>query len=1180
MTRIVDWATSHARMVLACLLLSLGAGIFSYTGLPKEGAPDIEIPFLFVSVPFAGISAQDSEKLLVRPLETQLQDVDGLKDLTATASEGYAGVALSFEFGWDKAKTLADVRDKVNRAEAEFPEGAGRASINEISFSNLPVLVVAISGELPERTLIKAATELQEKIEALPSVLEAGISGTRDELLEVVIDPLKLEAYNVTTSELINVVVRNNQLIAAGNIENASGSFAVKIPSSFDDAQDVFGLPVKINGDRIVTLGEIAEIRQTFEDRDGYARHNAASTLALQVIKRKGSNVIELSNDIKILVKEVRETWPDEMQTAVSVEYSQDVAYWVEAMVRQLEGSVLTAVALVMIVVLAALGIRSALLVGFAIPSSFLLCFTFLAIMEIPISNIVMFGLILSVGMLVDGAIVVVELADRRISEGSRPMAAYAEASKRMFWPIISSTATTLCAFLPMLFWPGVAGQFMGTLPVTLIFVLSASLVVALVFLPVVGGVSGRLSRFMTGMSHSLRILWWPFRVVLAVALLGLLYLSALLALNPDVFLPLQQIPAGAPVTSLPGVILFTLASLMVSVVFGSLSPANRLRSPKLFRKRTAFGHVIQFVAGNPIMPVVVIVAIIFSVATIFQVFRANNLGVAFFVDTEPERAVVHVRARGNLSLEEKDKLVREVESLVVGTEGISSVFAFSGEGGLSIGFGGNNPIDSIGQIQIEFQLWEDRQVLGGDVTDARNIIADLEQRFKRLPGIYAELTPEASGPQQGKPVNLRVSGDHWPSLMEAVATIKKKFDETKGLTLIEDTRPLPGIDWQIDVDVEKAGRYGADVATVGLMVQLITRGILLDTMLTKSSDEEIEIRVRLPEGERLLSTLDTLRVRTPKGLTPLSNFVTRRPVAKLAVINRENQSRTVDIRSDVESGLQNEQGRPINGPERIAALTKWLDSDADLPTGIEWKWVGDQENQQESQAFLINAFIGALGLMFAVLLAQFNSVYNAILVLIAVVLSTAGVLVGMLVMQQPFSIIMTGTGIVALAGIVVNNNIVLIDTYQEYARYMPKLEAIVRTAEVRLRPVMLTTITTIAGLTPMMFGFSIDIINGGYTVDTPTALWWKSLATAVVFGLATATALTLVLTPSLLALPIWIRKGSYGITRVLAAAATGKRSRTSKDLSLARALRRAKDPTIVWDHTSIIEHRNPQTTD
>ncbi len=316
-------------------------------------------------------------------------------------------------------------------------------------------------------------------------------------------------------------------------------------------------------------------------------------------------------------------------------------------------------------------------------------------------------------------------------------------------------------------------------------------------------------------------------------------------------------------------------------------------------------------------------------------------------------------------------------------------------------------------------------------------------------------------------------------------------------------------------MDVEEAGRYGADVATVGAMVQLITRGLLLDTMRVDSSEEEIDIRVRVPEKDRLLSTLDTLKVRTTTGLIPLSNFISRKPVRKLGQINRIDSARYFDVKADVFSG--------VNSNEEIAKLTKWLETDVELPKGIEWEWSGSQEDQEESLAFLQSAFGGALGLMFIILLAQFNSIYNSFLVLLAVVLSTAGVLIGMMVMGQPFSVIMTGTGIVALAGIVVNNNIVLIDTYQEKSLQMPKLQAIVETAEARIRPVLLTTITTMAGLTPMMLGLSIDFGVGGYSVDAPTALWWKQLATAVVFGLGIATVLTLVLTPALLALRVWI---------------------------------------------------------
>jgi multidrug efflux pump len=376
-------------------------------------------------------------------------------------------------------------------------------------------------------------------------------------------------------------------------------------------------------------------------------------------------------------------------------------------------------------------------------------------------------------------------------------------------------------------------------------------------------------------------------------------------------------------------------------------------------------------------------------------------------------------------------------------------------------------------------------------------------------------------------------------------------------LTDTEDTLPLPGIDWQIAVDVAEAGRYGADVATVGAMVQLVTRGLTLDTMRVDTSDEEIDIRVRLPKKDRLLSTLDTLRVRTPQGLVPLSAFITRTPVPSLAQIDRYQGKRYFDVKADVV-----EDGNP--GAE-IALLTEWLETDANLPESISWEWTGDQEDQAESQAFLSRAFIGALGLMFVILLAQFNSIYNSVLVLTAVVLSVTGVLIGMLVMDQTFSIIMTGTGIVALAGIVVNNNIILIDTYQDYSRYMAPVEAIVRTAESRLRPVLLTTVTTMAGLAPMMFGLSIDFWNGGYPMNAPTAMRWKQLATAVVFGLGLATVLTLIVTPSLLAVRVWARRGVYSSFATLRAWSGGPDGIPARDRALRKAARHAPAEDVDW---------------
>ena len=1277
MSGIVTWAANRARMVLAFIMLSLVVGGYSYTTLPKEGEPDIEIPALFVSVPFPGISAADSETLLVKPMEAEFVDLDGLKRMTGTASENYAGIALEFEFGWDKTKIMADVRDAMSTAEANFPTGAEKYSINEINFSEFPIIIVNLTGPVPERTMSRVARDLQDDLEGLEAVLEAGVAGDRDEMLEVIIDPLRLEAYNVTASDLINTVQNNNQLIAAGEVDTAQGTFAVKIPSSFDDASDVYALPVKTNGDRVVTLGDLAQINLTFEDRAGTARFNGEKTLALQVVKRKGYNLIDTATEVKKMVAARSSDWPDGLRAAVTVGTSNDQSRVVDSMVQQLLGSVFTAIALVMIVVLAALGIRAALLVGFAIPTSFLLCFAFLALMGISVSNIVMFGLILAVGMLVDGAIVVVEYADARQQEGAGPMEAYVDSATRMFWPIISSTATTLCAFLPMLFWPGVPGQFMGMLPVTLIFVLSASLVVALVYLPVMGGVTGRLEQWMAAQMTNVASLPFYLHLLLFVGVV-LLILPAALFVSLCFGLISQQF-AGMDTSSTLSV-LTTFASVFIIIVliaamialalagvllflvciFALLTRLGRVGRwivSKLFRKepdrihagyqRSFFGRVIESIVGNPVMPLVMLGAVFVFVGWVLIWFSNNSKGVEFFVESEPEQAIVYVLARGNLSLEEKDAILKQAEEVVLAHPGVQTAFAFAGEGGLDSNTGGaQTPKDSIGQIQLETIPWEDRPNKTDvwfslplnfepfnlyDVTRERQdpafdgdvIIADLTEQLQQIPGIRVEILAQSRGPASGKPVHLRLKSDSYTDLITATTLARQQFEDTPGLTLIEDTRPLPGIDWQIDVDVAKAGRYGADVRTVGAMVQLVTRGLLLDTMRVDSSDEEIEIRVRLPESDRVLSTLDTLKVRTPDGLIPLSNFITRSPVPKLAEINRIDQKRYLDVKAGVTTGLVKlvkvEQvdgerreidlatlrpsgegadirtadgqdyritGRtaagtgvdlqaelddgainivPINANERIAEVTKWLDTNP-LPDTVTTEWTGDQEDQADSQAFLSSAFTAALGLMFIILLAQFNSFYNAVLVLLAVVLSTTGVLIGMIAMDQTFSIIMTGTGIVALAGIVVNNNIILIDTYQEYERYMPRIEAIIRTAQARIRPVLLTTITTMAGLAPMMFGLSINFAEGGYTIDSPTALWWKQLATAVVFGLGIATVLTLMVTPSMLAIRVWSATYMKWVARLLARMSMGRASRAARDWALQREARRMGAEPLIWE--------------
>jgi multidrug efflux pump len=694
-----------------------------------------------------------------------------------------------------------------------------------------------------------------------------------------------------------------------------------------------------------------------------------------------------------------------------------------------------------------------------------------------------------------------------------------------------------------MLFWPGVAGEFMGNLPMTLIFVLSASLIVALIYLPVLGGIAGRISRRIDHGAEALHgaLPAWV-RVLLLLPCAAVLLAGLVLLIR------------GMPV---PGLALLVAGSLALALIGGSLHHKPEKPVGKASHRPSPFGRLIRLITGNPIMPVLTVAAVAVFVVSVFGYFGQHNRGVEFFVDTEPERAIAYVRARGNLSIAEKDALVTEVEREIMATDGVRAVFAFAGEGGLAAMAGDTGPRDAVGQVQIELEPWGTRRP--GD-----EILAEINDRLVRLPGIVAEISEAEQGPGQGKPVHLRLTGTDWEALKTAAAAVHAHFDSEPALVDTEDTLPLPGIDWQIDVDVAEAGRYGADVATVGAMVQLVTNGLTLDTMRTDTSDEEIDIRVRLPESDRLLSTLDSLRVRTAQGLVPLASFITRTPVPSLAQIDRYQGARYFDVKADIAPGA--------NATAEIARITEWLETEADLPDGVSWEWTGDQEDQAESEAFLMSAFAAALGLMFVILLAQFNSFYNSALVLTAVVLSVTGVLIGMLVMGQTFSIIMTGTGIVALAGIVVNNNIILIDTYQDYARYMPRLEAIARTAESRLRPVLLTTITTMAGLAPMMFGITVDFFGGGYTIDAPAAMWWKQLATAVVFGLGLSTILTLVVTPSLLAIRVWLSEGVAAFLAAMRAWIGGPDSRAARDRALARLARKTSPGDFVWTEA----HRAP----
>jgi len=1141
MTGPLETILSRPRSVLTMMVVMIAAGVVAYMSIPKEAEPDIDVPVFYVSIVQQGISPEDAERLLVRPMETALRGLDGLKEVTAVASEGHAGIILEFDISFDKDEALADVRDKVDQAKAELPDEAEEPTITETNFSLVPTVIVALSGTVPERTLYRHARRLKDQIESIPTVLEANLQGHREELLEVIIDTMKLESYQVTQQELLESLSRNNQLVPAGFLDTGKGRFNVKVPGLVETREDVYQLPIKQNGEGVVTLGDVAEIRRTFKDPSRYTRVNGKRAINIEVVKRLGTNIIENNAAVREIVENVSKDWPETIKVDFLIDRSDNI----KEIQGSLQSAILTAIFLVMVLVVAALGPRSALLVGLAIPTSFLVGFLILGFLGMTVNMMVMYGLVLTVGMLVDGAIVVVEYADRKMAEGMDPEEAYVRAAKLMLWPIVSSTATTLAAFLPMLLWPGVSGEFMSYLPIMVVIVLTAALVTAMIFLPATGAMFGRISAMLGRRAH-----------LIVPAVIGYGVAAALFfGLAPAFVTPqiLTDAADGAPALSgMFGLLSanMAVASVVATLVVGTLftrlaypatrpilirakrrarqqaardaEQARRLSGPGHFHPEQVTGMTgvyLRFLSplvSHPLGNLVVIIGVIAIGAGVLMAFTAHNNGIEFFVDEEPEVTVVLVSARGNLSLAEASDLVSEVEHEVLRVRGIKSVVtAAYASGGATNGqiLGGvqDKPADLIGEMQLELTDYCCRR-------KAKVIFQEIRERVAPIAGIKVELRKIEGGPPTGKDVQLQVASSSYDEVKQLAGLVREKFNTIEGLRDIEDDRPLPGIEWQLSIDREQAGRFNAAIASVGAMVQLVTNGVLIGKYRPDDSEDEIDIRVRLPEEQRTLDRFDQLRLSTPNGMVPIANFVERTPQQKVSSITRKDGLYAMTVKANViqEAGFSKEA--------KVAEIDTWLKSQT-WPANAHFRFRGADEEQKEAEDFLGKAMLASLFLMFIILVTQFNSFYQTMLTLSTVIMSIFGVLIGMLLTGQKFSVIMTGTGIVALAGIVVNNAIVLIDTYNRFIEDhdIDPVEAILKTAAQRIRPILLTTITTIAGLVPMATQINFNFFERIIAVGSITAVWWVQLSTAVISGLAFSTLLTLVVIPTMIAMPhVW----------------------------------------------------------
>ena len=1037
MIRIVDWAVGNTRVVLGLLAVVLIAGISAFIAIPKEAQPDIPIPVIMVEVPYPGISPEDSERLLVKPMETYLRSIQGLKDITARAYQGFAVIILEFDVSFDKEKALEDVRAQVETARAELPADSKQPIVQEFNTSLQPVITVALSGDAPERTLLQIARTMRDNLKQIPSVLDVDIGGDRTEQLEIAIDPSKLESYGITQTEMFNAITQNNQLIAAGSIDTGKGAFAVKVPGVLETAQDVLTLPIRSSADATVTLSDVAQVHRDFYDPTSYAMVNGKRAITLDVTKRIGANIIQTNQAVKDMVNAAAKSWP----ASVHVTYLFDESTDIRDQLGSLSDSIFLAIVLVMIIIVAALGLRAGLLVGVAIPTSFLMAFMILNGINMALNEMIMFGMLLAVGILVDGAIIVVEYADRKMTEGHPPKLAFAEAARRMFWTVVSATCTMIGAFLPMLLWPGVSGKFMSYFPITLIIVLSSSMVVALIFLPVLGGLFGRASH--RDLEHEKAI----------------------------------EASETGDWHDIPG------------ITGWYARMAERLtRYP---------GRVMLGAAGVTI--------------TVLALFIVFNHGTEFFVDTDPDYASVLISARGNMSADEKRGIVMNVEKRIEPIAGIQSIYASSGGQSNSLNSQGGVPVDNIGHISIELKDYSERRK--GNV-----ILEEIRAKTAGIPGIKVEVRTPESGPPTGKDVMIDVSSDNYVELANVTDIIRRHMDAQPELRDIEDTRPLPGIEWDLQIDRDVASRFGANVQSIGTAMQLVTDGIFVGDYRPDDSDAQVDIRVRYPSASRGVHALDDVRVATANGMVPASNFVKLVPAQQVNSIERVDGHRVYHVRANMKPNT-------LLPSAEVTKLQSWLATQT-FPSDVKVSFKGGQEQQDESLAFLKVAGLMALFLIGIVLLALFNSFYHTSLILVAVILAMIGALFGMVVMAQPFSVIMTGTGMLALAGIVVNHNIVLIDTFHRLRDAgMDPIEAVIRSSAQRLRPVFLTTITAIGGLFPMMLAIEINFWSRQVTIGSPNGMMWIQLSTAIIFGLGFSKLITLGLVPAMLALPYRIRE-------------------------------------------------------
>ena len=1016
--------------ILVLIIVLMGAT--SYISLPRESSPSIKIPYVFIATVYPGVSPQDIENLVTQEIEKEVKSISGVKEIKSVSRESFSSVSVEFNTDVIIDDAIQKVRDKVASAKTKMPTDIKEPVITEINFSELPMMYVNLSGNIGLANLKKIGTQIQDKIEEIPGVLSADVIGGVDREVKIDADAERLKYYNLSFNDLINAVSAENLNVPGGAVDIGKSSFLIRVPGEYENPELMSDIIVKKNGEYPIYIRDVAQVTYGYKERQTYARKNGTESVTLPVKKRSGSNVIEISDKVKDILKNNSGVIPD----GVTYSITSDQSDYIKNTVHELENGIITGVVLVMLILFFFMGIKNSLLVATSIPLSFLISFIVLSAMGITLNMIVLFALILVLGIIVDDAIVVIENIYRlQEKENYNPHDASIEGPREVVFPVTIATLTIISSFLPLLFFPGIIGDFMKYLPITLIVCLSSSLFVAMIISPVQAAV---FVHFKKDRERSQRK---KFR------------------------------PVGRFLEHFD------------EVLFG-----NAL---KIYEKvlRIALTHRKITLSATFILLIVV-----------FIIYGKFNYGVEFFPNTDPRQAQIKLTTPLGTNIEETNRITNEIEKKIPTLKDIKYIVTNVGSSNDPLDFSGEGiPTKSI--VTVTFFDKIDRE------KNSFESVEEIRQALKLTPGGELVIEKERSGPPTGQPVNMEISGDDFVNLGRISEEMKRMIKDIPGLVDLKDNFDEARPEIKITVDREKAALYGLNTAMVGSTIRTAINGATASKI--REGKDEYDVTVRLNKEQRNdINTIDNLFITNTKGeKIPISSIGKVEFSGGIGAINRKDLKRVVTVSANVEGRLGNDVLKDVQAKLK----------DYKLPEGYLLKYTGEQEDQAETSAFLGKALIIALLLIFFLMVIEFNSIRVPMIIMISVILSLIGVLLGLLITGTPFGIMMTGIGVIALAGIVVRNAIVLLDFQKELVkRGLERDEALVQAGLIRMRPIFLTAAATILGIVPLATGVDFDWRTFSWVIGGENSAFWRPMGVAIIFGLVVSTFLTLVIIPSI----------------------------------------------------------------